>query len=388
MPVSRLHGMGSIGVERLGAAADGAQRPSLLRLENLDTDLPLPPGVIATTRDAVGRDDANSYLPFLGSENLRRAAAAHVSRLAGVEYPWRTSTIVTAGGLNGILNCLLALLEPGDEVVLPSPVYRGLINRVRLAGGVPVFAECRIVNGHWRFDPGALRTALSNRTKVLLMMSPVMPTGLVLTAEDWSAVREACLATNAWLLYDAAMERILFNGTPYIHPASLPDLAARTITVGAVSKEFRMIGWRIGWIVAPHAIIDDLALVTMSNVVCPVGIAQDAAAVALNAPLEDLAASVKSLERRRDTLVEECAGLPLVIPDGGWSALLDCAALGVTATALSDALLLADVAATPMSGWGTARIDDFLRFVFANESVARLTVLRGRIEEALASVRK
>ncbi len=385
MSVSRLSGMGSIGVERLGEAADNTHRPELLRLENLDTDLPLPPGVVEATRQAVGRDDANSYLPFLGNEGLRRAAAAHVSRLTGVDYPWYQSTIVTAGGLNGILNCLLALLEPGDEVILPSPIYRGLVNRVRLAGGVPVFAECRIEDGRWRLDHATLRAARSSRTKVLLMMSPVMPTGLVFGAEDWAVVREVCLAADAWLVYDAAMERILFDAVPYLHPAALPDMAARTITVGAVSKEFRMIGWRIGWIVAPTTIIDDLALVTMSNVVCPVGIAQDAATAALNAPLQDLAASVKTLERRRNKLCEECVGLPLIVPNGGWSALLDCAALGVAAPALSDALLALDVAATPMRGWGTPRSDDFLRFVFANESVARLTGLRERLDSALQS---
>ena len=107
----------------MGDAADSAADPELLRLENLDTDLRPLPAAVEATRHAIADDDANSYLPFPGHERLRRAVAAHVGR--GVrEIGWR-STLITAGGLNGILNVLLAVLEPGDEVVLTDPVYAG-----------------------------------------------------------------------------------------------------------------------------------------------------------------------------------------------------------------------------------------------------------------------
>ena len=152
MSVSRLRGMAGIGVDRVGDLADRADSAAILRLENLDTDLIPPPGVVAATHAAAIDDAANSYLPFLGSAALRRAAAAHVSRLSDHDYPWQQTTLITAGGLNGILNCLLALLEPGDEVLMVDPIYMGLINRVRLAGGVPVFVACEIVEGTWRFN--------------------------------------------------------------------------------------------------------------------------------------------------------------------------------------------------------------------------------------------
>ena len=291
MPVSRLAGMAGIGVDRMGNLADQSQDGAILRLENLDTDLRPPPGVEEATRQAVAEDDANSYLPFLGADPLRQAAAALVSRLSGVEYDWRNSTIVSAGGLNGILNVLLALLEPGDEVILTDPIYIGLVNRVRLAGGVPVFAPYQIEDGVWRLDRDRLRQAVTAKTKVLLMMSPSMPTGAVFTRQDWDSICAACREADAWLLYDSAMERILFDGLDSLHPASFSGMAQRTITVGAVSKEYRMIGWRIGWIVAPPAIIDDIGLVSISNVVCPVGIAQAAATVALQAPDADIAAA-------------------------------------------------------------------------------------------------
>ncbi len=384
MPVSRLRGMAGIGVDTVGDRADQCADPRILRLENLDTDLPLPPGVVAATQAAATADAANSYLPFMGKDALRQAVAAHVGHLARIDYDWRRSVMISAGGLNGILNCLLALLEPGEEVLMPDPIYIGLINRVRLAGGIPVFMPYCISDGRWCFDREALVAAITPRTKVFLMMSPAMPTGAHLSREDWTAIAEACVKADAWLLYDAAMERILFDDAEYLHPASLPGMRERTITVGAVSKEYRMIGWRIGWIVAPPEIANDISLVTISNVVCPVGIAQDAAVAALVAPPSDLDAANAVLQRRRDCLLAEFAGLPIVKPMGGWSLLMDCRPLGITAADFSVRLLEhARIAATPMTGWGSHRSADFIRFVFANEPEARLIGIRPRIARAL-----
>ena len=384
MPVSRLAGMAGIGVDRMGNLADQSQDGAILRLENLDTDLRPPPGVEEATRQAVGKDDANSYLPFLGANSLRRAAAALVSRLSGVEYNWQNSTIVSAGGLNGILNVLLALLEPGDEVILTDPIYIGLVNRVRLAGGIPVFAPYQIEDGVWRLDRDRLRQAVTPKTKILLMMSPSMPTGAVFTRQDWDSICVACQDADAWLLYDSAMERILFDGLDSMHPASFPGMAQRTITVGAVSKEYRMIGWRVGWIVAPPAIIDDIGLVNISNVVCPVGIAQAAATVALQAPDTDIAAASAEWQNRRDTILHELEGFPIIKPQGGWSMLLDVSGFGLTGAEVSQRLLeKGKIAATAMTGWGSERSANFVRFVFSNEPVSRLRGLRERVETAI-----
>lgn len=385
MPVSRLSGMAGIGVDRMGNLADQSQDGAILRLENLDTDLRPPPGVEEATRQAVAEDDANSYLPFLGANSLRQAAAALVSRLSGVEYNWQNSTIVSAGGLNGILNVLLALLEPGDEVILTDPIYIGLVNRVRLAGGVPVFAPYQIEDGVWRLDRDRLRQAVTPKTKVLLMMSPSMPTGAIFTRQDWDSICVACQDADAWLLYDSAMERILFDGLDSMHPASFPGMARRTITVGAVSKEYRMIGWRVGWIVAPPAIIDDIGLVNISNVVCPVGIAQAAATVALQAPDTDIATASAEWQNRRDTILHELEGFPIVKPQGGWSMLLDVSGFGLTGAEVSQRLLeKGEIAATAMTGWGSERSANFVRLVFSNEPVSRLRGLQGRVEAALS----
>lgn len=385
MPVSRLRDVPGIGVDRMGDAADAAGGRAILRLENLDTDLRPPQAALAATWAAIDDDDANSYLPFLGHEALRRAAAAHVGRLARVDYDWNRSCVISAGGLSGILNVLLAILEPGDEVVLTDPVYAGLLNRVRVAGGVPKLVPLRPGPDGWRLDCDAFAAAASPRTRAVLMVSPSMPTGAVHSRAEWEAVAALCRKTGAWLVYDAAFERILYDGHTPIHPASLPEMAERTITIGAASKEYRMIGWRIGWIVGPPAIIADVGHVSIANVVTPVGIAQAGAAAALTTAEDGIAASVAEWQRRRDLIMRELAGLPVVPAHGGWSLLIDMAPLGLDGAAASRRLMeRAGIAATPMVNWGSENAARYLRFVFANEPCERLAGLGERVRSALA----
>jgi N-succinyldiaminopimelate aminotransferase len=149
----------------------------------------------------------------------------------------------------------------------------------------------------------------------------------------------------------------------------------------------RLIGWRVGWIVAPASLMPDLALVSMGNVVVPVGIAQDAAAVALEQGDADVARATAILEERRNLLLEELAEFPVRRPDGGWSLLIDASELGMTGAQLSERLFdMAQIAATPMTGWGEVNGALFLRFVFANEPVERLRGIGARMRRALAAV--
>ena len=379
MTVSRLRNIPGIGVDRVGDAADSMHDADILRLENLDTDLRPPEPALKVTREAVDDDAANSYLPFLGLPALRQAAVERVGRAAGQSYDAAAECIVSAGGLAGIFNVLLSILEPGDEVVLTAPTYAGLINRVHLAGGVPKFA--RLVPGPdgWRLDLDSLAAAVGPRTKAFLMMSPSMPSGYVATQEEWQAIAQCCRNADAWLVYDAAMERILFDGRAVLHPARLPDMRERTITVGAVSKEYRMIGWRVGWIVGPAAIMRDVRLASLSNVVCQVGIAMPGAAAALTATDDGVTAAVAEWERRRDVLLAQLADLPVVRPHGGWSLLIDTAALGLEPGEASQRLLArGKIAATPMTNCGPGA-ERYLRFVFANEPVSRLRDVRERV---------
>jgi N-succinyldiaminopimelate aminotransferase len=380
--------MTPIGVERMGDAADALRDSRVLRLENLDTDLPPSRVALTLTETEIRNDDANSYLPFFGHDRLRQAAARLVERNGNLpegHYDWRRQCFISAGGLSGILNTLLALIDPGDEVVLTSPTYVGLINRVKLAGGVPRFARLEPSPQGWRLDVDSLRQAISDKTRAFMMMSPSMPTGAVFDRGEWEAVCHACIDANAWMIYDSAMERILFDGIPHLNPLQFPGMAERTVTVGAASKEYRMIGWRVGWIVCPLAAAEVIGRVAISNVVCPVGIAQQAVAVALETDDDGIRACTDIWRGRHDWLVK-CLGTryDIVPAHGGWSLLIDLGRLGITGAEASRRLIPEGVAATSMENWGLEDTARFLRLVYANESVERLDDIAQRFERALS----
>jgi aspartate/methionine/tyrosine aminotransferase len=386
VPVSRLAHIQGIGVDEIGDAADASGNLDLLRLENLDTDVPPPSVAREVTRAAVGADDANSYLPFQGHRVLREAAAEHVSAMTGGRYDPGTQCVGVAGGLNGILNVLLATVEPGQEVVIADPAYVGLVNRIRLAGGIPRHVPCVPGARGWATDPDELAAAIGPRTAAVLLMSPAMPTGAVLSGEHFDAIAGPVNRHGAWVIWDAAMERLVFGGRRPVHPGAHPDLASRTITVGSASKELRMIGWRVGWVAGPSPIMNDIGLVGLTNVVCQVGIAQKAVAAALRDPgaAADVAAAARLWQHRCEHILDQLTGYPYIRPDGGWSLLIDCASMGIPAAQASRRLFTrGEIAATPMTGWGPSG-QRYLRLVFANEPVERLGDLRARFDAALA----
>jgi N-succinyldiaminopimelate aminotransferase len=276
---------------------------------------------------------------------------------------------------------LLATLDPGDEVVLTDPIYAGLVNRVRLAGGVPVFAPLAVVDGEWRLDRLALAAAVTDRTVALLMMSPSMPTGCVLDAGDWSFVASVCQRHDLFLLYDAAMEALLFDGRDPVGPLDVPGMDERTVIVGSMSKAYRMIGWRVGWVAGPASLVSDAGWVHTYNTTGNVSVSRRAAEAVLRGPQEHVAVATAELERRRDAIFAALPDWPLIRPAGGWSLLADVAAMGITPAQASAELLTAGVAATSMEGWGGDVAARHVRFVFSAEPVERLATLATRLPQ-------
>ena len=383
-PSSRLQHITKIGVEEMGDLADSLSNPDVLRLENLDTNILPPESAITVTRKAIVDDDANSYLPFFGLDSLRKAATGLVERQSGMKYDWKTESLICAGGLSGILNVLLSSLEPGDEVLMTNPTYVGLINRVRLAGGVPRYVPLLPTREGWRLDREELATIEHGPVRALLMMSPSMPTGAVFDQQDWEALADFARKADCLLINDSAMERILFDGLEVIHPASLEGMRDRVVTVGSASKEYRMIGWRVGWVVGPAEFVADVARVSISNVVCQTGIAMEAVATAIEDQEDGVLDSTRRLQARRDLLLEELSEFRPIPPHGGWSMLIDVSPLGIDGPTAS-ALLLekGKIAATPMVNWGGENCANYIRLVFSNESIERLTGIGDRFRLAL-----
>jgi aspartate/methionine/tyrosine aminotransferase len=380
--VRRLEHIPGFNIDRIAAAA--GDDPDVLRMENLDTDVPPPAEAVEATRAAVGTDDANSWLPFTGRDDLKDAVAAFIDRRGGPRYDGRREIVITCGEGDAMVDALFCLVDPGDEVVLTDPTYAGMLNRVRLVGAVPRLVPLHVDGGEWRLDLDALRAAVTDKTRVVFVNNASFPSGWVASEAEWDAVASICRDNDLWLLYWGSFEGVLFDGRTAQHPAALEGMRDRTITVGSPTLEQRMIAWRIGWIVAPGALVNDVSRVHIYNGLVPSGFNQIGTRVALTLDDDGLATANEEWQRRRDETLRQLEGLPTVRPAGAWSLLLDVASLGLDCMDASERLLEQKVAATPMRGWGADVADRHVRFVFSNEPVERLSRLGERVRAALA----
>lgn len=351
-------------------------RPSSFRLENADSYLIPPEHVLGATREATGRDECNSYLPLRGMRDLREAIARRYRDDFEVEYDPEGEIVVTSGAGEALLNALLVAIDPGDRVLVTNPTYSGMAQRVRLAGGSQVF--CDLVRGpdRWSLDPDRLREAAEG-CRVIFVASPVMPTGTLLTREETEAIAEVALENDALVVFNGHADRVTFAGRGVLQPACLPGLRERTITVGCVSKNYGMPGWRVGWAAAPRVLASALEDTHIFNGIMASGFAQAGATAALAGPQGWQRELVATFERNQAALLEELAAAPGIDPvpaEGGYYFLADVSGTGIDGeTFCTRTLEDADVALTPMRGWGA---DDFgthqVRFIFTNEPEERL----------------
>jgi aspartate/methionine/tyrosine aminotransferase len=380
--VARLDQIPGFSIDRVAAAA--GSDPDVLRLENLDTDIPPPAEAVEATRAQIGQDETNSWLPFTGRDDLKESVARFIERRGGPRYDGRREIVITSGEGDAMLDALFCLTDPTDEVILTDPTYAGMINRVRLAGAVPRLVPLRVVDGEWRLDLKALSGAVGERTRVVFINNASFPTGWVASAAEWDAIASLCRERDLWLLYWAGFEGVLYDGLEVIHPAALPGMRDRTVTIGAASLELRMIAWRVGWVVCPGELVNDVSRIQIYNGLVASGFAQVGVRVGLDLGDDHLHAANAEYQRRRDETLRQLEGLPTVRPHGAWSLLLDARELGLDPAELSGRLLQQKVAATPMTGWGGDVAERYVRFVFSNEPVERLALLGDRVRAALA----
>src|SRR5436189_425151 len=199
MSVRRLESIPGFNIDRVAAAA--GNDPDVLRMENLDTDIPPPAEAMEATRRAIGEDEANSWLPFTGRDDLKEAVAAYIERRGGPRYDARREIVITSGEGDAMLDALFCLTDPGDEVVLTDPTYAGMLNRVRLVGAVPRLVPLHVVDGEWRLDLDALPAAVSDRTRVVFINNASFPTGWVAGDEEWDAIVDLVNDRDLRLLY-------------------------------------------------------------------------------------------------------------------------------------------------------------------------------------------
>lgn len=359
------------------------RRRSAYRLENADSYLVPAEHVLHATRNAVGDDAFNSYLPLRGLSALREAVAKRFHEDFALDYNPDGEIVVSSGAGESLLNALLVAINPGDKVLLTNPTYSGMAQRVRLAGGQQVFVDLERTPTRWLLDLDRLREQAQG-CRAIFVASPVMPTGTVLSREETEAIAEAALENDAIVIFNGHCDRVVFDGGSVVHPASIPGLRERTITIGCVSKNYGMPGWRIGWAAAPPELTRALEDAHIFNGIMPSGFAQAGATAALAGPQDWQQELVATFERNQTALLEELADAPGVDPvsaEGGYYLLADITGTGLDAQDFClRALSEAGVALTPMPGWGS---DDFgthqVRFIFTNEPEERIREAGRRI---------
>jgi N-succinyldiaminopimelate aminotransferase len=290
-------------------------------------DYPGPPEVLDVARAAIGTGH-DQYPPAPGLPELRRAIAEHVRRFRGLSYDPDGEVLVTAGATEALTAALLALLDPGDEVVLFEPMYDSYAAAVAMAGGVLRPVPLRPPadgDGPWTFDAEQLRASVTPRTKLLLLNTPHNPTGKVFTRAELAAVAAIAMAAELVVLTDEVYEHLVFGGAEHVSIASLPGMRERTLVVSSGGKTFNTTGWKIGWICGPAAMVGAVRTAKQFLTYVNGGPFQPAIAAGLALPDAYFAGIARDLEYRRDLLVAGLreAGLPVLSPEATYFATVD-----------------------------------------------------------------
>jgi aminotransferase len=273
-------------------------------------------------------DDINQYANTWGAKPLRNAIARKFRELYDLEYDPEAEITVCCGATEGMIASLLAVTNPGDEIVVFEPFYENYRPDALLCGAVSRLVTLR--PPHWTFNPNELRAAFSSRTKAVILNSPNNPTGRVFTREELTCVANLAQEFDTLVITDEIYEHILYDGAEHIPMASLPDMRARTLIVNSMSKTYSVTGWRIGWVMAPEGIADAVRKVHDFLTVGAAAPLQQAGAEALAMPHAYFAELARSYTAKRDLILEQLdeAGIDYYRPQGAYYVLCDISKFG------------------------------------------------------------
>ncbi len=294
-----------------------AQLHGAVNLSQGFPDFPAPEEVKEAARRAIAAD-VNQYAVTWGARSLRQAIARKFERLYAVPVDPEREVTVTCGSTEAMIATLLAVLDPGDEVVVFEPFYENYGPDAILSGATPRFVPLRPPS--WDFDPEELARAFTRRTRAIILNTPNNPTGKVFTRAELEVVADLCRRHDALVITDEIYEHILYDGAVHVPMASLPGMAERTITINGMSKTYSVTGWRVGWAIAPPLLTSAIRKVHDFLTVGAAAPLQEAGALALDLPDAYYASLAAGYARRRDRLlpVLERAGFRVHRPQGAY----------------------------------------------------------------------
>jgi aspartate/methionine/tyrosine aminotransferase len=381
--------MDSIGTETAfevsaRARALEATGKSIVYLQIGEPDFDTPANVREAAKRALD-DGLTHYPPYAGLPDLRAAIAEDITARRG--FPAKPENVfVTVGGKGVMVYAIMALVDPGDEVIVPDPGYPIYDSITRFVGGTPVPLPIRQSND-FRLDVDELAALITPRTKLLVIDSPENPTGGVLTRDDIERIAELAQRHDLVVLSDEIYSRILYDGAEHVSIASLDGMLDRTITLDGFSKTYAMTGWRMGYAVVPDWLVKAYSQLVINTISGVTAFAQAGAIEAIRGPQTEVDAMVEEFRARRDLIVDglnEIPGFDCLRPQGAFYVFPDVSETGMTGAELADRLLhdagVCVLAGTAFGGVG----EHHIRISYAN-SRENLTEALRRIGAFIAT---
>ncbi len=360
-----------------------------------EPDFNTPDHIKAAAAQAIA-DNLTRYTPASGTPALKQAVCDRMRADCGVDYQ-PSQVVVTSGAKHCVYIALRALVNPGDEVILPAPYWVSYLELIKMVGGVPVIVTAEESAG-FKVTAGQIRQAITPRTKALILNNPSNPTGMVYGREELQGIAQACAEQDVYLISDEIYYSLLYDGVGFTSVATLGEqVKQRTILINGVSKAYAMTGWRIGYALAEEGVAKVMANYLSHSTGSPCSISQAAAVAALNGPQDGVEEMRRAFEQRRDYLVERMnriEGVSCLKPEGAFYAMMNVEGL-LGRTICGERIQTSDdfcsaflkhglVATVPCSGFGAP---GFVRWSYAT-SMENIQKGLDRLEQFLSQAEK
>lgn len=306
------------------------------------------------------------YTSNSGLLELREEICKWYKRKYNVDYDYKKEALITVGGSEGIDLALRAMLDPGDEVIIPEPCYVSYLPCVKLAGGVPVTIPLKNEN-QFRLTPQELLDAITDKTKVLILAFPGNPTGAIMTKEDLEPIADICKEKDIIVISDEIYSELTYGDAGHFTIGSLPDMKERTIIINGFSKAYAMTGWRLGYALAPQLIAEQMTKIHQFAIMCAPTTSQYAAISAIKEGDKDIERMKSSYDQRRHFLMRtfEEMGLPCFEPLGAFYMFPCIKEFGMTSDEFATRLLHEEeLAVVPGTAFGDCG-EGFIRISYA-----------------------
>lgn len=326
------------------------------------------------------------YTSNAGLLELRQAICEYMDRRFHIAYNAKTETVLTVGGSEGIDVALRAMLNPGEEVIIPEPCFVSYVPCVELAGGVPVTISLKNEN-QFRLTKQELEAAITDKTKILMLSYPNNPTGAIMEREDLEAIAEVIIKNDLYVISDEIYAELTYN-SGHVSIASLPGMRERTIIISGFSKAFAMTGWRLGYTLGPAMIMEQITKIHQFAIMCAPTTSQYAAISAMRDCDKDVENMREAYDQRRKYLLNAFKemGLPCFEPMGAFYIFPCIKEFGLSSEEFATRLLNSKkLAVVPGDAFGECG-EGFLRISYAY-SLEELKVALGRLKEFIEELR-